>query len=110
MVITDLVDGDADTLKSGARPFSRLARKLWSCASLFSRLVGTIAAVVFAVADERLVDTLGVVTLEVVGLAVDGAAARWLVRLVLAVDSAVALPADRDADAGCLAPERMQSH
>jgi hypothetical protein len=102
MIIADLVNGDADALKTGAGPFSGLARNLGSSAGVFAGFVGSVAAVVFAVADERLVNALGVVALEVVGLAVDGAAARRLVRLVLAVDGAVALPTDRDADAGSL--------
>ena len=93
-------------MKSRTSPFSRLAGNLGSSAGVFSRLVGTVAAVVFAVADERLVDALGVVALEVVGLTVDSAAARRLVGLVRAVDGAVALPADWDAEAGSLTPRR----
>lgn len=106
MVITDLVDRDANTLKSRARPFSRLARNLGSSASVFSRLIGTVAAVVLAVADKRLVDALGVVALEVVSLTIDSAAARRLVGLVLAIDSAVAFPTDRDADTRSLTPRK----
>ena len=55
-------------------------------------LVRVIAAVVGAVADEGFVDALGVVALEVVGLAVNDAARLGLVALVLAVRGAVAVP------------------
>ena len=55
-------------------------------------LVRVIAAVVGAVADEGFVDALGVVALEVVGLAVNDAARLGLVTLVLAVRGAVAVP------------------
>jgi len=98
MIIANLVDRDANTLKPGTRPLAGLARNLWSSASVFRRFVGSVAAVVFTVADERLVNAFRVVALEVVRLAVDRAAARRLVRLVLTVDGAVALPADRYAD------------
>jgi hypothetical protein len=98
MIIANLVDRDANTLKPGTRPLAGLAGNLWSSASVFRRFVRSVTAVVFTVADERLVNAFRVVALEVVRLAVDRAAARRLVRLVLTVDGAVALPADRNAD------------
>jgi hypothetical protein len=79
MIIANLVDRDANTLKSGTRPLARLAGNLWSSASVFRRFVRSVAAVVFTVTDERLVNAFGVVALEVVRLAVDRAAARRLV-------------------------------
>jgi len=108
VVVADHVGGDAHALEAGAGPLAGLARDLGRAAGVFRRLVGAVAAVVLAVADERLVDAVAVVTLEVVGLAVDAATARRLVGLVLAVDGAVALPADRDADAGSLASGRRR--
>ena len=72
---------------------------------LLQQLVTPVTAVVLSVADVRLEDALVVVTLEVSLLAPDGPAGLGLVALVLAVRSAVAVPALGDADAALLALE-----
>ena len=102
MIITNLIDGNANALKAGTGPLAGLARDLGSATSVFGGLVTTVAAIIFAVTDEGLVDALGVVALEVVGLAVDDAATRRLVGFVWTVNRAVAFPADRDTATRCL--------
>jgi hypothetical protein len=96
VIITNLIDWNANALKTGTGPLAGLARDFGSAASVFGGLVTAIAAVVFAVTDKGLVDALGVVALEVVGLAVDDAATWRLVGFVRAVNRAVTLPTNRD--------------
>jgi len=95
VIITNLIDRNANTLKARTGPLSRLARDFGSSASVFGGLVTAVAAVVLAVTDEGLVNALRVVALEVVGLAVDNAATGGLVGFVRTIDSAVAFPTDR---------------
>jgi hypothetical protein len=105
MIITNFVDGNANALKTRTLPLSRLARNLWSSASMFGGFVTSVSTIVLSVTDERFVNALFVVALEVVGLAVDSAAGGGLVGLVLTVDSAVTMPAGWDADSGRLTSE-----
>ena len=83
-------------MKAGTGPLAGLARDLGSAASVFGGLVTAVAAIVFAVTDKGLVDALGVVALEVVGLAVDDAATGGLVGFVRTVNRTVAFPSNRD--------------
>ena len=61
-------------------------------------LIRAVTAVVLAIADVRLEDTMGILALEVAWLTVDLAARRRLVRLVVAVRCAIAIPGLGNAD------------
>ena len=106
MIITDLVNRNANALKTRTGPFSRLTGDLGSPASMFSRFIAAITTIILPVTNKGLVDALGVVALEVVGLAVNNPAAGRFVRFVLTVGSPVAVPADGDANAGGLTSEK----
>lgn len=67
--------------------------------------VGSVSAVVLSIAYPRLEDALGVVALEVIGRALLVSAGRRLVRGVLAVRRAVAMPRLGYADLRLVAPE-----
>ena len=84
-IIADLLNLDAPAFDPWALPGAGGAGGGRGAARVLQSLVGSVAAVVSAVAHEALVDALGVVTLEVVLSAIDGAAGGRLVAGVLAV-------------------------
>ena len=70
---------------------------------MFHGFVRVVSAIVLAITHKRFVNALGVVALEVVLLTADAAAGGRLVRLVLAVGGAVAVPGLGDANSRCFA-------
>lgn len=78
---------------------SRRTNHFRSPTGVLEALVRVVAAVVGPVADKALVDALGVVALEVILLAVDGATGLGLVAAILAVTGAVTVPGLGDANA-----------
>jgi hypothetical protein len=97
ITITDLININAHPFKIRALPFSRRASDRRRLTTMLGRLVRSVTAIVFTIADKAFVNALFVVALEVIVGAVHRAAGAGLVRVVFAVRGAVAVPAGRDA-------------
>lgn len=89
---------DATIRHTRALPLAGRTLERGSGAGVAGVLVRPVAAIVLPVADHRIDDATRVVALEVIFAAVDLSASGRLVRPVLAILGAVAVPRPRDAD------------
>lgn len=97
---------DASSGDSRALPLTDWTSERWCNTSVLVRLVGVVAAVVFSVTNVGLEDALGIVTLEEVVRARYGSTVL-LVGMIVAIVGAVAVPSNRNANAGGLTSEML---